>query len=65
MKKDIHRGGRPAIQRGDTFYMTLLDRYQTHSTRQLAEVYGVSAATICNWLKKARERFDYATKETI
>lgn len=53
--KDIHKGGRPPIQRSKIFYMKLLDRYETQTTRQLAEVYGVSAQTISNWLKKARE----------
>lgn len=53
--KDIHRGGRPPIQRSAGFYLKLLDRYETNTTRQLAEIYDVSAPTICNWLKKARE----------
>lgn len=53
--KDIHQGGRPPVQRSDAFYMKLLDRYETKTTRQLAEVYEVSPQTISNWLKKARE----------
>jgi hypothetical protein len=53
--RDIHKGGRPPIERSSTFYLQLLHRYETHTTRQLAEIYDVSAPTICNWLKKARE----------
>lgn len=53
--KNIHRAGRPPVQRDKTFYIKLLDRYETNTTRQLAEIYDVSAPTICNWLKKARE----------
>ena len=53
--RNIHRGGRPPIQRSEEFYIKLLDRYETHTTRQLAEIYDVSAPTICNWLKRARE----------
>ena len=63
--RDIHRGGRPPIQRSENFYIKLLDRYETKTTRQLAEIYDVSAPTICNWLKKAREVVDgTGTKET-
>lgn len=53
--RNIHKGGRPPIERSKTFYIKLLDRYETNTTRQLAEIYEVSAPTICNWLKKARE----------
>lgn len=53
--RNIHKGGRPPIQRSRAFYLKLLDRYETNTTRQLAEIYEVSAPTICNWLKKARE----------
>lgn len=53
--RNIHKGGRPPIERSKTFYIKLLDRYETNTTRQLAEIYEVSASTICNWLKKARE----------
>ncbi len=61
--RDIHRGGRPPIQRSESFYIKLLDRYETKTTRQLAEIYDVSAPTICNWLKRAREVVN-GTKET-
>ena len=27
--RDIHKGGRPPVQRSDAFYMKLLDRYET------------------------------------
>lgn len=63
--KDIHKGGRPPIKRSNTFYLQLLNRYQTHSTRQLAEIYDVSAPTICNWLKKAREVVDSGQAESV
>ena len=64
--RDIHKGGRPPIERSRTFYIKLLDRYETNTTRKLAEIYDVSAPTICNWLKKAREVVDNAEehKET-
>ena len=62
-KRDIHKGGRPPIQRSTAFYLKLLDRYETNTTRQLAEIYDVSAPTICNWLKKAREVTDNEHKE--
>ena len=55
MKKNIHRGGRPPIQREPEFYIKLLDRYETHSIRQLADIYDVSHQTIWNWLQKARK----------
>lgn len=51
---DIHRAGRKPKKSGVEFYSTLLQQYQTMTTRNLAEYYHVSPGTISNWLKKAR-----------
>lgn len=55
MKKDIHSPGRPTKIMTSTEATELLTLYQTNSTRQLAEKFKVSQATICKRLKKARE----------
>lgn len=51
---NIHRAGRKPKKSGVEFYSTLLQQYQTMTTRNLAEYYHVSPGTISNWLKKAR-----------
>jgi transposase len=54
MKMDIHRAGRRPKKSGSEFYKTLLEQYETMTTRTLATYYHVSPGTISNWLKKAR-----------
>lgn len=51
---DIHRAGRRPKKSGSEFYRTLLEQYETMTTRTLATYYHVSPGTISNWLKKAR-----------
>lgn len=51
---DIHRAGRRQKKSGNEFYKTLLEQYETMTTRSLATYYHVSPGTISNWLKKAR-----------
>lgn len=51
---DIHRAGRRPKKSGNEFYKTLLEQYETMTTRTLATYYHVSPGTISNWLKKAR-----------
>lgn len=51
---DIHRAGRRPKKSGNEFYKTLLEQYETMTTRSLAAYYHVSPGTISNWLKKAR-----------
>lgn len=50
---DIHRAGRRPKKSGNEFYKTLLEQYETMTTRSLATYYHVSPGTISNWLKKA------------
>lgn len=52
---DIHRAGRKPINRPPEFYRTLIQQYETMTTREMASVYKVSASTISVWLKKGRE----------
>lgn len=54
MEKDIHAPGRPAKTMTHTEASELLTLYETNTTRQLAEKFKVSQATICNRLRKAR-----------
>lgn len=54
MHNDIHKAGRKPKRSGTDFYLTLLQQYQTMTTRNLAEYYHVTPGTISNWLKKAR-----------
>ena len=51
---DIHRAGQKQKKSGSEFYKTLLEQYETMTTRTLATYYHVSPGTISNWLKKAR-----------
>lgn len=54
MKKDIHAPGRPIKVMTPAEATELLTLYETNTTRQLAEKFKVSQATICKRLKKAR-----------
>lgn len=54
MKRDIHAPGRPAKIMTQTEANELLTLYENNTTRQLAEKFKVSQATICNRLRKAR-----------
>lgn len=56
MKKirDIHAPGRPVKIMTRAEATELLTLYETNTTRQLAEKFRVSQATICKRLKKAR-----------
>lgn len=53
--RDIHSPGRRPIHRPREFYETLLQQYQTMTTRQLATVYGVSSSTISLWVRRGRD----------
>ena len=53
-EKDIHAPGRPTKVMTSTEAQELLTLYETNTTRQLAEKFRVSQATICNRLRKAR-----------
>lgn len=52
---DIHRAGRKPINRPPEFYKTLIQQYETMTTREMASVYNVSSSTISVWLRKGRE----------
>ena len=54
MKKDIHAPGRPVKVMTQAEATELLTLYETNTTRQLAEKFRVSQATICKRLRKAR-----------
>ena len=54
MKKDIHAPGRPVKVMTQAEATELLTLYETNTTRQLAEKFKVSQATICKRLRKAR-----------
>lgn len=54
MKRDIHAPGRPTKVMTQTEANELLTLYESNTTRQLAEKFRVSQATICNRLRKAR-----------
>lgn len=54
MKKNIHAPGRPIKIMTRTEAKELLTLYETNTTRQLAEKFNVSQATICKRLRKAR-----------
>ena len=54
MKKNKHAPGRPAVPMTHTEAQELLTLYETNTTRQLAEKFKVSQATICNRLRRAR-----------
>lgn len=50
-----HAGGRPRKNWTDEQYMSLLRQYQTSTAREMAGLYNVSYATMCRWLRAARE----------
>lgn len=52
---DIHRAGRKPINRPPEFYKTLIQQYETMTTREMASVYNVSSSTISVWLRKGRK----------
>ena len=53
MKKNIHAPGRPVKIMTHAEATELLTLYETNTTRQLAEKFRVSQATICNRLRRA------------
>lgn len=53
--RDIHKGGRPPVQRPAGFYPAILAEYNTMTIGQMAAMHRVSRTTINNWLRKARE----------
>ena len=53
-ERDIHKGGRPPVQRPEGFYANLLKEYETMTIRQMAAYHNVTRATISRWLKVAR-----------
>lgn len=55
MKKDIHKAGRPPIQRPKEFYVNLLMQYETMTLSQMSKIYKVTRSTISRWLRQARE----------
>lgn len=56
--RDIHSPGRRPLNRPKEFYETLLHQYQTMTTRELAQIYNVSASTISVWMKRGRQILD-------
>ena len=54
MKRDIHAGGRPKINRPDSFYQEILSEYETMTINQMASAHSVSRSTIARWLRIAR-----------
>lgn len=62
--KDVHKGGRPPINRPAEFYKAILAEYNNQLTiRQIADVHKVSRATVNRWLRKAREDAAHAAAE--
>lgn len=53
--RDIHKGGRPPIERPEGFYRGLLLEYETMTIGQMAAAHCVSRTTINNWLRRARQ----------
>ena len=53
---DIHKGGRPPIQRPAGFYEGLLREYETMTIQQMADSHKVTRTTISRWLRVARGR---------
>ena len=56
MNKNPHRPGRPRKELSKEMVVALLTMYETKSTRQIAEELQVSQATVCKWLKRAKEQ---------
>lgn len=61
--KDIHKGGRPPIQRPDGFYETILNEYESMTIAEMAEFHNVTRTTISRWLKIARTGVPYGKQE--
>lgn len=57
--KDIHKGGRPPVQRPEGFYESILREYETMTIGQMAEIHKVTRTTISRWLKIARTGVPY------
>lgn len=55
MAKDIHKGGRPPIQRPEGFYENLLREYEVMTIGQMADCHKVTRTTISRWLRIARQ----------
>ena len=62
MNKNPHRPGRPRKELSKEMVVALLTMYETKSTRQIAEELQVSQATICKWLKRAKEQQEEQTQ---
>lgn len=56
MNRNPHRPGRPRRELSEEMVTALLTMYETKSTRQIADELKVSQATICKWLRRAREQ---------
>lgn len=59
--KNIHKGGRPPLNRPATFYNALLTEYEEMTIGQMAAIHNVSRTTISRWLKYARTGKNYGT----
>lgn len=51
---DIHKGGRPQ-KYDDTFYISIVQQYETNTIGQIAEHHNVTRTTISRWLKRGRD----------
>lgn len=51
---NIHKGGRPE-KYTDSFYLGILEEYETNSYSMLQKKHKVSRGTILRWLTKGRE----------
>ena len=51
---NIHKGGRPT-KYTDSFYLGILEEYETNSYSMLQKKHKVSRGTILRWLTKGRE----------
>lgn len=58
MIKDIHKGGRPPVQRPEGFYRKILEEYDVMTIGQMCEYHNVSRSTISRWLRTARGSVD-------
>lgn len=56
--KDIHKGGRPPVQRPEEFYAKILEEYEVMTIGQMCEYHNVSRSTISRWLRRARGGVD-------
>ena len=71
MTRNPHKPGRPRRELSAEMVTALLTMYKTKSTRQIANELQVSQATVCKWLKRAREqqeeqkRYEQRTEESV